>query len=210
MTKYFERLSEEKKKKIIDACLEEFGNNGYEKASTNAIVKKAGISKGLLFHYFGSKKAVFLYTIDYAIDYMLNWYEEISKDKPSDLFERMMWGSLQKLKMWHEEPLIFKVGAEVYLSSADGLKDELINRYIKIRDELLPEFFKDVDTSKLRKGVDPKKAIEIVILFLEGLSNRYIDRFRGASTDELYNNMEKLMAEINEYFDILKGGIYQT
>jgi len=109
VSELFENLPEEKKKKIIDACIEEFANNGYEKASTNLIVKSAGISKGLLFHYFGSKKKVFLYILDYTINYILKKYYSIEEEKPSELFERMLWVSILKMKMFQEEPIMFKL-----------------------------------------------------------------------------------------------------
>ena len=41
----FEQLESEKKSHIINAALKEFAKNGYEKASTNNIVKEARISK---------------------------------------------------------------------------------------------------------------------------------------------------------------------
>ena len=47
---------EEKKQKIYQAALEEFVEHGYQNASTNRITQRAGISKGLLFHYFKNKK----------------------------------------------------------------------------------------------------------------------------------------------------------
>jgi AcrR family transcriptional regulator len=56
------KLPDEKRKRIISISMEEFLNNGYSGASTNTITSKAGISKGLLFHYFGSKKELF-YTL---------------------------------------------------------------------------------------------------------------------------------------------------
>lgn len=60
----FERLPFEKRKRIIDVCIEEFGDKGYTNASTNTIVKNAGISKGTLFNYFDNKKIFFfLYLI---------------------------------------------------------------------------------------------------------------------------------------------------
>ena len=51
----FNSLDEEKRQKILDAALMEFAEHGYEKASTNRIVKEAGIGKGMLFYYFKSK-----------------------------------------------------------------------------------------------------------------------------------------------------------
>ena len=45
-------LKKEKQDRMINAALKVFAMNGYQKASTDDIVKEAGISKGLLFHYF--------------------------------------------------------------------------------------------------------------------------------------------------------------
>ncbi len=47
-------MEEEKRERVIDAALKEF-SKGYMAANTDVIVKAAGISKGLVFHYFGSK-----------------------------------------------------------------------------------------------------------------------------------------------------------
>lgn len=45
----FINLEAEKRERIINAALKEFAQKGYDKASTNEIIKEAGISKGSLF-----------------------------------------------------------------------------------------------------------------------------------------------------------------
>lgn len=209
MNEMFDILPEDKKNKILSACIEEFANNGYEKASTNSIVRNSGISKGLLFHYFGSKKNVFLSTLDYSINYILNKYYDISEDKPSDLFERMMWVSLLKMRMWYEEPLMFNLVFNAFINFPDELKEEIESRYVQLNSEHMPRFFEGIDISKLRKGVPREKAVEIIMLFLGGLSQKYMGQYKNHSADEMLENMNKLINEINEYFDILKQGIYQ-
>ena len=54
----FQSLETEKRERIINAALKEFAKNGYDKASTNDIVKEAEISKGSLFNYFNSKNEI--------------------------------------------------------------------------------------------------------------------------------------------------------
>lgn len=49
--KFFD-AAKEKQDRIINAALQVFAVNGYRHASTDEIVRIAGISKGLLFHYF--------------------------------------------------------------------------------------------------------------------------------------------------------------
>ena len=51
----FEKLSEEKQDRILDAAAREFAANGYEKASLNLILERAGISKGAAYYYFEDK-----------------------------------------------------------------------------------------------------------------------------------------------------------
>ena len=48
--KFFD-LKKEKQDRMINAALKVFALRGYRHASTDDIVKEAGISKGLLFHY---------------------------------------------------------------------------------------------------------------------------------------------------------------
>lgn len=68
MNDVFESLPAEKKKRILIAALKEFSEKGYEQASTNSIVKEAGISKGILFHYFKTKRDLYLYVVLYRIE----------------------------------------------------------------------------------------------------------------------------------------------
>ncbi|EMV4835388.1 helix-turn-helix transcriptional regulator, partial [Listeria monocytogenes] len=51
---------DEKRLKILEAAMGEFTEKGYQAASTNKICEKAGVSKGLIFHYFGSKEKLYI------------------------------------------------------------------------------------------------------------------------------------------------------
>ena len=63
--KFFD-LKREKQDRMINASLKVFAENGYRHASTDEIVKDAGISKGLLFHYFTSKMGLYEFLFDYS------------------------------------------------------------------------------------------------------------------------------------------------
>jgi AcrR family transcriptional regulator len=51
---------EKRVKEIIDAAVNEFIEKGYEGASMDSIAKRAGLSKGGLYHHFGSKDEIML------------------------------------------------------------------------------------------------------------------------------------------------------
>lgn len=67
--KFFD-LKKEKQDRILNGALKVFALNGYKNGSTDVIVKEAGISKGLLFHYFGTKQELYRFLLDYSIRFL--------------------------------------------------------------------------------------------------------------------------------------------
>ena len=74
MIEKFEKLDEEKRQNILRAALNIFAVKGYKDASTNKIVKEAGISKGTLFYYFKNKEGLYHYLIDYSLEVIKRIY----------------------------------------------------------------------------------------------------------------------------------------
>ncbi|MHA1984599.1 MAG: TetR/AcrR family transcriptional regulator [Candidatus Hodarchaeales archaeon] len=62
------QIPKDKKERIITAGIKEFAEKGYALASTNRICQNAGISKGLLFHYFETKKQFYSYLGKYLLE----------------------------------------------------------------------------------------------------------------------------------------------
>ncbi|KPU45507.1 fatty acid metabolism regulator protein [Oxobacter pfennigii] len=209
MNENFQNLHPDKKKKIIDACINEFSENSYEKASTNSIVKNSGISKGTLFNYFGNKKKLFLYIFDYSMDYLIDRFEEMKCDQPSDLFDRLVWLSLAKMKLYLEHPLMSKFLVTSVINMPEELKDELSLRYSALIEKYTPPLLKDIDVSKFRSEISRKKAVDIVSIFLDALSMRYIKENKNKTADEIFGSLDIIAEEIYEYLEILKHGIYK-
>lgn len=85
----FFNLDSEKQDRVINAAIKEFAQKGYDKASTNEIVKEAEISKGLLFHYFKNKKQLFLFLFDHCIQIITDdFYKKIDLTE-TDFFKRI-------------------------------------------------------------------------------------------------------------------------
>src|SRR5690625_358370 len=64
----FLNLTKEKQNSIIDSALKIFAKHGYRKTSISDIAKSAGISKAMVFHYFGTKKDLYLYLVNTCAD----------------------------------------------------------------------------------------------------------------------------------------------
>lgn len=57
----------EKKKKIAQAGFKLFCDKGFHNTNTNEIAKEAGVSIGIVYHYFKDKKSIFLAVMDQVI-----------------------------------------------------------------------------------------------------------------------------------------------
>jgi TetR/AcrR family transcriptional regulator len=63
-TPLFKRLSEEKRRTILDSAAAEFSRSGFTAAKVDLIAANAGISVGALYKYFGNKENCFLAVLD--------------------------------------------------------------------------------------------------------------------------------------------------
>lgn len=207
MYRHFENLHEDKKQTILKACIHEFADKGYDKASTNSIIKEAAISKGILFHYFKNKQGLFLYILDYCIQKMLEEFDKYPLTETRDIFQRLSELGVIKLKIANDYPYIVKLFMEALLNSPQDMRTQIEQKYIQASRESMPMFFKDIDYSRFRRGVETSKAIEIIMLFLGALGEKYLKEYKGREQD-MFQNYDKIMAEYVEYLEILKYGMY--
>ena len=84
----------------------EFAQSGFEKASTNEIVKRSNISKGSLFNYFNSKKDLYVYLIEYSVQFIEQIIEQIDFNE-TDIFKRIENIGLKKLRIQRRFPKVF-------------------------------------------------------------------------------------------------------
>lgn len=203
----FEKLDEVKKQRILEACIQEFAEKGYENASTNTIIKDAEISKGILFHYFGNKKSLFLYVVEHCLQFFITEYRKYPIQLSGDILDRILELGMIKLKITHANPKMSKLVLHAYMNTPEDIRTEIHTKYAKLSNDFLPSIFKDIDVSVFRDGVDPKKALEMVMLFLGALQEKYTKAYVGRE-QELLGDMKKIMEDYTEYVQILKYGMY--
>ena len=113
----FLKLNPDKKERILEAAYNEFSINTYENASTNRIVKEAGIGKGMLFFYFNSKKDLNIYLVEEGVEYIKKEYVDKIDENETDFLEK--WKSLSSIKFeaYKKRPYIINFMANVYLNN---------------------------------------------------------------------------------------------
>jgi TetR/AcrR family transcriptional regulator len=204
----FEKLSEEKKKLIIDACLDEFARNGYDKASTNNIVREAGISKGILFHYFGNKKNLYLYILDYCTDYYIDYLRGNIKEISIDFFERILHLTELRLDISAMYPQAYQIFANAYLDIPADLRDEIDLKYHKLLELNNTLVLKNVDMTKFKEDIDTEKAIELIFMTFNGLIDKYVQLYKHFD-DKGKGIREETFKELKQYVVIMKLAFYK-
>ncbi len=206
---HFNQIPAEDRKSILDASLEEFSLYGYQQASTNSIVKKAGIPKGTLFYFFGSKKDLYLYLLDRAISHYTDWTRGHSTNLPPDLFERLLHNGRVRMEFVIHEPLLYKFFYSAFVNVAPEIKTEMERRYPSYATDSMQLLLKDLDLTRFKEGVDVQKAIQLVFLVLEGVFNRYLPQLTQMDAANSLQLIEQITDEVKENFDLLKRGLYR-
>lgn len=197
----------EKQNRILNAAMKEFAKQGYEKASTNEIVKESEISKGLLFHYFKNKKQLFLYLYDYCVELNMNeFYKKINLSE-SDFFTRLRQTQLIKMELLKKYPEIFRFIKTVYLEDSSEIKQELEAKNKELIKQGVDVLFKGINMSKFKDEIDIKKVINIVIWTLQGFADEVMTREKLSSSNQI--NYDNAFLEEDEYLNMLKNCFYK-
>jgi TetR/AcrR family transcriptional regulator len=204
----FERIPPEEQLRILEACIEEFAQHSYAVASTNAIIQRAGIPKGTLFYYFGSKKDLYLYVFDYAVARFAEAFGRLNEEKPADLFERLLYRGRARMQFVVEHPLLYRLFFNAMLNMPEQIREEIAPRYARYAAVSRERLTEGLDLSRFRKDIAVNKAIELVELVLEGIYNHYAPQLRKISAEEALDLVEEITEETRLHFELLKKGIY--
>ncbi len=85
----FEEIREATREKILEAALELFGTRGFNATSISEIGKAAGISKGLMYHYFASKDDLLREMIDNLVEMGEGAMDKIHSEDPSQMMRNL-------------------------------------------------------------------------------------------------------------------------
>lgn len=207
------KLSEEKRKKIINAALEEFAMQGYNKASTDAIVNKAEISKGSLFNYFENKLNLYIYVLQYIIEISSNEIlKQIKGIKEQDFYDRLKQIAIIKYEYTMSHPLEIQMLKNYTTSMLVQLPhlSECITDYQKIQETILEEYLIPyIDENKLKPGITREDILFMTYTVLEGIIRKEHEMGKVKPNKEVMNKKHSYI-EVDKYIEILKYGVYKN
>lgn len=197
----FENIPVDKQNAIIDAALKSFGNNGYKKTSVSDIAKAAGISKSMIFYYFGTKKGLYLYLVNLCGNIIINEFNERFDYSISDFFDRIKLAASIKTAAMKKHSSIPSFLTSMYFENDSEVKDDIKEILAKGEDFKNKIVISDNDYSKFKDGINP----ELVLKMLTWLAEGYASRLSGHDNIDY----DAFFKEFEECLDLLKNNLYK-
>ncbi|MBR5597333.1 MAG: TetR/AcrR family transcriptional regulator [Lachnospiraceae bacterium] len=170
--KFFD-LKREKQDRIINAGLKVFAKHGYRHATTDDIVKEAGISKGLLFHYFTNKVGAYVFLMDYSVRFLLLELSQTVKKDTNNFFEllkQIEFGKLQVLKNYpYMQAFLDKAFEEECLEALEEC--ELQKEVYRAKME---EYYGQAKEQKFKNNVTHEQMQELFRYLISGITTESI------------------------------------
>lgn len=161
------------RRKILDSAFEEFGEHGYGLSSVNTICTAGNISKGILYHYFKEKDALYLACVkelfDCLTEYLTKELSDVSGTKEARL-ERYFDA---RLRFFHERPLYHKLFCDVVIAPPQHLAAAIRESRAEFDALNSLELTELLREARLRSDVSIDSAVETFRLYQDFVNARY-------------------------------------
>lgn len=198
----FHRLPAERQDAIAQAAIEVFGRNDYKSASTDAIARSAGISKGLLFFYCKSKRQLYLRAMEYLYDKAVEVAVDDGFWEIDDFFELMEYASSRKMALMRRLPWALAFSIRAFYPEHRDIKDTMDRWTQRQTDVMFERFFKNVDWGRFRDDVDPRHVLDMIIWLADGWMHQ-----RRTAHEPI--DLDALMTEYLTWSDMLRTWAYK-
>ena len=190
MKKPFKRLDDDQQYHILTTAMAVFSKHGYKQASTNRIVKAAGISKGMLYYYFDSKHSLYLSAARYAYDHFtINLLDQVRLEEEG-FIERLARLSRVKHKYFMQHPEISQFVTHMFY--ATELLEDYQQALEALRKSNLDAMYEKVDMELFRPDIDRETMMKMIRWTFDGYIREMEQHFAAEGID---------FGQIDAYFD---------
>lgn len=204
MKETFYKLDEDKRRRIEDAALEEFGQYGYERGSTDRIIRASGISKGGLYEYIESKEDLFLHIVSRAFgglyDHIVSQLRTNGK-AASEPLQLLRAASEAALDFYLENPAVVRL-----IASLSSIADpDARERSAAISRERFTGLFAEADFTRVRFGRE--ETIDLLMWMLVKTRGDFISELQ--TPDDRDRIRTAYLADWDFILSVLADGIYR-
>ena len=201
MNEKFYELSNEKQQVIINAALYVFSKYDYKKASTEEIAKEAGISKGLLFHYFKNKKNLYLFLYDYSIEFISNKMMKDLDLTEKDFFKLITNSQDIKSKIMKQHPYVFQFSINAYYEECPEIADEISGKNKVLLSQNTDLVLSIIDKTKFKENVDIEMLFKAIVWCGDGYLK---EKFHQKKVD-----IDEVSKEFKGILEMFKNNLYK-
>ena len=205
----FMNLPKEKRRRITDVAVSEFGSRGYEGASINRMVRRLGIAKGSIFQYFGDKNGLFMYVFNVAMERVKNYLREVRDSSgDEDIFTRLNRTLVAGIDFVKDHPRIYALYLRIQFDQSMPFRDEILSSLRKQSHSYLRSLLEDAcERAELRKNID----VDRVAFLLDAVMDRYLQSLSMKNFDAglgLYQmDREEAVKWSRELVEIIRKGV---
>ena len=190
---------------LIRSAYKAFAKEDYKKVSTNAIVKDANVSKGLLFHYFKNKQNLYITLYDMAWKMVRNHVFERFDFNNRDAFDRLHEMVVKKSTFLLENSTIAQFIKRVHLNTDGEISKKRLKLYHSHRNRDYKTVFDGIDTSYF---IYPEDA-EVLFKLVSWTFNRITAEWEKNHVDEDHVvALNILQTELTEHVILFKRYFY--
>ncbi len=120
-----EEKNQQTRRRILDGALAEFSRQGYGGSSINTICAAQNISKGIIYHYFDTKDALFLACVEECFDLLTDHLRKQTQFVQGDSEERLAQYFGARMAFFKEKPIYQRIFCEVIISPPNHLRNEI-------------------------------------------------------------------------------------
>lgn len=187
------------KQRILKAAVEEFGTYGYDGATVNQICSRHNISKGLIYHNFENKGALYLCCAQTAVNAFIAYMS--AYEFGTDFHKYME----ERYKFFKKNPNFARL---IFYAIPNSEDEEFANALQNIRKHFdtfnTHLYLSALDGLQLRKGVTKEAALQYYGL-LQDMLNSYISV--GHSADWYATALEIHEKHLEKILDYMLYGI---
>lgn len=194
MNEKFFDLPRVKQDRMINGAVEIFAKNGFRHASTDDMVKATGVSKGLWFHYFGSKLGLYTFVYEYSVKYMILELSAVVDEAETDFFELIKQIEYAKFKVSKSYPYM-----SLFLDNATRENDEdVIEKILESRNLLADKVSGIIKKAVIKKVEDKSKCDKIKKMTTYAISGIVKEKMH------LEAEPENVYREVKLYIELIK------
>lgn len=202
----FEKQPQEKQERIRSVGIKEFSSKSYQDVSTDVITRECGISKGLLFHYFGSKKEFYLYCLDYSLKVLVNQNYSQGQGDFYQIFFSFLDSKMNLCKEHPDEMHFVNMASRENASELVSEIRNLVEEYRKITKVQSMIVMRTAISRLPLKNMDKQKVMEGLLLYTNAILQKYLLMYQE-TPDLFFQNAEKIKKDICDYLELMFWGI---